>query len=60
MNEAPTQSLITSEEIDQSVSRRGWFKRTFSPLSEGSLRGIIFGLLASAMGTGIFNLPLRC
>ena len=28
-------------------------------MNEGSLRGIIFTLLASAMGTGIFNLPLR-
>ena len=27
-------------------------------MSEGSLRGSIFALLASAMGTGVFNLPL--
>ena len=28
-------------------------------MRDGSLRGVIFTLLASAMGTGIFNLPLR-
>ena len=34
-------------------------KRYFSPMKAGSLRGTIFTLLASALGTGIFNLPLR-
>ena len=28
-------------------------------MHEGSLRGSIFALLASAMGTGVFNLPER-
>lgn len=33
--------------------------RYFGPMKDGSLRGSIFALLASAMGTGVFNLPLR-
>lgn len=34
-------------------------QRAFSPLQAGAMRGSIFALLASAMGTGMFNLPYR-
>ncbi len=34
-------------------------QRAFSPMQAGAMRGSIFALLASAMGTGMFNLPYR-
>jgi amino acid permease len=33
--------------------------RAFGPIRKGALRAAILTLLASAMGTGIFNLPER-
>ncbi len=51
-------SLITEQEIGQKKDR-SFFSRAFSPLHSGAMRGSIFALLASAMGTGVFNLPFR-
>jgi amino acid permease len=38
---------------------KNFFQRAFAPIHSGAMRGSIFALLASAMGTGIFNLPYR-
>ena len=37
--------------------RRTFFNRTFSPLGKGSVRGSIFALCASAIGSGVLSLP---
>lgn len=37
--------------------RRGWSARTFSRLNKGSLRGSIFALCVSAIGSGVLTLP---
>ena len=37
--------------------RRGFYNRTFSKLEKGSLRGSIFALCASAIGSGVLSLP---
>ena len=39
------------------VNRRSYFDRTFSPLGKGSIRGSIFALCASAIGSGVLTLP---
>jgi hypothetical protein len=39
------------------ASERGYFARTFSKLDRGSLRGSIFALSASAIGSGVLSLP---
>lgn len=36
---------------------RDWRRRTFSKLDKGSLRGSIFALCASAIGSGVLSLP---
>ena len=38
---------------------KNFFQRAFAPIHSGAMRGSIFALLASSMGTGIFNLPYR-
>jgi hypothetical protein len=40
-----------------SADRRTYFKRTFGKLEKGSLRGSIFSLCASAIGSGVLSLP---
>eukprot|EP00356_Strombidium_inclinatum_P002026 CAMPEP_0170480034 /NCGR_PEP_ID=MMETSP0208-20121228/1021_1 /TAXON_ID=197538 /ORGANISM="Strombidium inclinatum, Strain S3" /LENGTH=335 /DNA_ID=CAMNT_0010752513 /DNA_START=269 /DNA_END=1276 /DNA_ORIENTATION=- len=47
-------SLVMSPGGDM---RRTFFNRTFSPLGKGSLRGSIFALTASAVGSGVLSLP---
>jgi len=37
--------------------RRNFWNRTFSKLDKGSLRGSIFALCASAIGSGVLSLP---
>ena len=37
--------------------RKSFFGRAFSPLGKGSLRGSIFSLSASAIGSGVLSLP---
>jgi amino acid permease len=37
--------------------RKHFFKRTFGRLDKGSLRGSIFSLCASAIGSGVLSLP---
>lgn len=37
--------------------RRTFYSRTFSKLGKGSLRGSIFALCASAIGSGVLSLP---
>lgn len=55
-----TTTLITDDKsIKEITVKKSFFERAFSPLLQGSLRGSIFTLLASAMGTGVFNLPFR-
>jgi len=39
---------------------RSFFARTFAGLNEGSLRGSIFSLCASAIGSGVLGLPYVC
>ena len=39
------------------IMRRTFFDRTFSPLGAGSIRGSIFQLSASAIGSGVMSLP---
>ena len=36
---------------------RTFFNRTFSPLGKGSVRGSLFALSASAIGSGVLTLP---
>ena len=43
--------------MSPSFERRHFFKRTFGPLNEGSIRGSIFSLCAVAIGSGVFSLP---
>ena len=40
-----------------SSDRRTYFNRTFGKLEKGSLRGSIFSLCASAIGSGVLSLP---
>jgi hypothetical protein len=61
---APNTSLLTEEQMQSEAvlnerKHRSFFERTFAPLQAGALRGSIFALLASSMGTGLFNLPYR-
>lgn len=37
--------------------RRNFFNRAFGKLEKGSLRGSIFALCASAIGSGVLSLP---
>lgn len=53
------EDTLSVESILESNTKKGMIARYFGPIHDGSLRGSIFALLASAMGTGIFNLPLR-
>lgn len=66
MSQTPLQgSVITNDSIvieeEEAIleKKKGLMDRYFGPMGSGSLRAGIFTLLASAMGTGIFNLPLR-
>ena len=54
-------SILTSEDSEdkQLEHSRTFIQRAFAPLSAGAMRGAIFALLASAMGSGMFNLPYR-
>jgi len=47
-------SLALSPNADM---RKTFFNRTFAPLGRGSLRGSIFSLCASAIGSGVLSLP---
>lgn len=38
-------------------NRRTFFNRAFGKLNKGSLRGSIFSLCASAIGSGVLSLP---
>jgi len=49
----------TGESADIDRKDKNFFQRAFAPIQIGAMRGSIFALLASAMGTGIFNLPYR-
>lgn len=57
----PSDSLLTGDEINKTLidPKRPFLKRAFGPIRRGALRAAILTLLASAMGTGIFNLPER-
>lgn len=57
----PSDSIITGDNINQSLTdeKKPFLKRAFGPIRRGALRAAILTLLASAMGTGIFNLPER-
>ena len=37
--------------------RRSWFNRTFSPMTEGGIRGNIFLLIVTTLGSSFFYLP---
>eukprot|EP00330_Aristerostoma_sp_ATCC50986_P011713 CAMPEP_0114583034 /NCGR_PEP_ID=MMETSP0125-20121206/6862_1 /TAXON_ID=485358 ORGANISM="Aristerostoma sp., Strain ATCC 50986" /NCGR_SAMPLE_ID=MMETSP0125 /ASSEMBLY_ACC=CAM_ASM_000245 /LENGTH=134 /DNA_ID=CAMNT_0001776277 /DNA_START=39 /DNA_END=443 /DNA_ORIENTATION=+ len=37
--------------------KSSWFDRTFSPIGQGSVRGSIFTLMATALGVGVLSLP---
>jgi Transmembrane amino acid transporter protein len=39
------------------MDRRNFYKRAFGKLEKGSLRGSIFALCASAIGSGVLSLP---
>lgn len=53
------QESIVSVEEQENYVRRNFLSRAFGPIEQGAMRGSIFALLASAMGTGMFNLPYR-
>jgi len=60
INNIAGNSLVTTTtaEVEPDVLRP-LLTRYFSPIQAGAMRGSIFALLASAMGTGMFNLPFR-
>ena len=59
-NAENAETIITNEELEPvSPTKKGFMKRAFGPMLPGAMRGSIFALLASAMGTGMFNLPYR-
>lgn len=39
------------------ADRKNFYKRAFGKLGKGSLRGSIFALCASAIGSGVLSLP---
>ena len=43
--------------LSPTIHRRSYMQRTFSPLGKGSVRGSIFALCASAVGSGVLTLP---
>ena len=54
-------SSLLTENVPENYEEkdRSFLQRAFSPMHAGAMRGSIFALLASAMGTGVFNLPFR-
>jgi hypothetical protein len=58
-SQASIASSLISEEEPSPQSQRPFLARAFAPIGAGAMRGSIFALLASAMGTGMFNLPYR-
>ena len=43
--------------LSPTMERRAFFNRAFGKLEKGSLRGSIFALCASAIGSGVLSLP---
>lgn len=43
--------------LSPGAERRNFTKRAFGKLGKGSLRGSIFALCASAIGSGVLSLP---
>lgn len=54
-----TSIVSAEEESAEERDKRTFVQRAFAPLNAGAMRGSIFALLASAMGSGMFNLPYR-
>lgn len=52
------ESTQQSSELTDSSDERSFFRRTFGPMSEGSLRGSIFILTNVALGISVFSLSL--
>jgi amino acid permease len=46
-----------SESLTGSPKKRSWFERTFSPLTAGGIRGNIFLLIITTLGSSFFVLP---
>ena len=46
-----------SVDLSPFQTRRTYFKRTFGPMHQGSVRGSIFALCAVAIGSGVLTLP---
>lgn len=53
------QLLVADREKSQSSDslRKSWFSRTFSPMTEGGIRGNIFLLIITTLGSSFFYLP---
>lgn len=56
MDEFDNQSEVLLEPDQQTQDELNWFQRTFSKMDKDSLRGSIFMMLLTALGTGIFTL----
>ena len=54
ISENKHEELVLEDSIH--TSERSWFERTFSSLNKDSMRGGIFILLLTALGTGMFSL----
>lgn len=52
--------MIIIEESDDSLEEKkeNWFKRVFSPMKEGGIRGNIFLMMVTTTGCAFFYLPL--
>lgn len=44
-------------DLSPNMGRRNFYNRAFGKLGKGSLRGSIFALCASAIGSGVLSLP---
>jgi amino acid permease len=54
-----SQSLLSDADETYQHKDKTFAQRAFSPMHAGAMRGSIFALLASSMGTGMFNLSYR-
>lgn len=56
INSEPLLKINSQMNAEGIASHRSWMERTFSQMSQGSLRSAIFMMLITSLGTGIFTL----
>lgn len=55
---APLEEGLVPEKTFEKVSK-SWLRRTFGPMKEGSIRGNIFLMMVTTLGSAFFYLPLQ-